>query len=480
MSADEYASKELQQWRKQEAKKDIEAIKLHELDMLALGNTYVMKSHKGEQVIEKSELTAEVTPSSSGPVLPEDIPVIKDTRGEGLKEVTWDHPNHGDLTTEPLCDVCNGKMSLEDFVSAKVSREEEIKKSGDRSRRSDKDRKRHHSSSKSHSSRVKHSSSSKSHSSSSKDKSHSSSSKDKSRSGSSSHRSSRDKSHSSSSNSKSHSSSSKEKSSRSSSSKDKSHTKSSKHSSSREKKQSGSREDDEKPHSSSKSLKTNSKSAAVYMEAEKADLQARIQKATAAIEAAKKSSNEPWGPICENSSQEEMVPGSPPELDLDIPDYDGVEKENGRRYSSGGDGEVSSTVTIATPEQWEMENHNQEPSVWEGQVIMQDVANFSVSAYQVSGTSDYLRVDLKTSLTLVGRIPPSVCWDYIEKISKNPTKEILVLRLGPSNIDDRDSYQEFYKYLHTKDRYARTLASLNKTLTNPCPGLEWWGMLTSL
>ena len=50
MSADEYASKELQQWREQEAKKDIEAIKLHELDMLALGNTYVMKSHKGEQV----------------------------------------------------------------------------------------------------------------------------------------------------------------------------------------------------------------------------------------------------------------------------------------------------------------------------------------------------------------------------------------------------------------------------------------------
>ena len=50
MSADEYASKELQQWRKQEVKKDIEAIKSHELDMIALGNTYVMKSHKGEQV----------------------------------------------------------------------------------------------------------------------------------------------------------------------------------------------------------------------------------------------------------------------------------------------------------------------------------------------------------------------------------------------------------------------------------------------
>ena len=58
MSADEYASKELQLWRKAEAAMDIEAIKTHELDMLALGNTFVMKSHKGEQVIEKSETDA--------------------------------------------------------------------------------------------------------------------------------------------------------------------------------------------------------------------------------------------------------------------------------------------------------------------------------------------------------------------------------------------------------------------------------------
>ena len=192
------------------------------------------------------------------------------------------------------------------------------------------------------------------------------------------------------------------------------------------------------------------------------DLQAPINKATAAIEAAKMSGNELLGQIGESSSQEEVEPGSPPALDLDIPDLDDVERGDGRRYSYGADGEVSSTVTIATPEQWEVENINQEPSVWEGQVIMQDVAKFSVSAYQVSGTSDYLRVDLKTSLTLVGRIPPSVCWDYIEKISKNPTKEILVLRLGPSNNDDRDSYQEFFKYLSTKDRYSTpTLPGIN-------------------
>ena len=435
-------------------------------------------------MVEESDLDTEVTPYSSGPVLPEDVPVMKDSRGEGPKEVTWDHPNHGDFTTEPLCDV--GKMSLKDFESAKVSREEGRKKSGDSSRRrSDKERKNYHTSSKSHSSREKHSSSNTSHSSLSKDKSHSSSSKDKSqtstkyksKSDSSTHSSSRDKSHRISSKSKSHSSSSKEKSS-SSSSKDESQSKSSRQSFSSEK-------DNEKPHSSSKSLGLNSEAAAANVDTVKADLQARVNKATAAIEAAaaevkadnadfqariikataaieaaKMSGNELLCQIGQSSSQEEVEPGSPPALDLDIADIDDVERGDGRRYSSGADGEVSSTVTIATPEQWEVENINQEPSVWEGQVIMQDVAKFSVSAYQVSGTSDYLREDLKTSLTLVGTISPSLCLYYIEEISKNSSFEILVMRLSPNNNDDKDSYQEFFKNLSIKDRYASTPPSL--------------------
>ena len=54
----------------------------------------------------------------------------------------------------------------------------------------------------------------------------------------------------------------------------------------------------------------------------------------------------------------------------------------------------------------------------------------------MSGTSDYLRNDLNSSMSLVGRIPPKTTWDYIEKISKNPQKEILVLRFGPQNNDE--------------------------------------------
>jgi len=51
MTPEEMASKELQQWRQSELKHDIEKIKSYELEMISLGSVYVMKSHKGEQVM---------------------------------------------------------------------------------------------------------------------------------------------------------------------------------------------------------------------------------------------------------------------------------------------------------------------------------------------------------------------------------------------------------------------------------------------
>ena len=410
MSADEYASKELQQWRKAEAAKDIEAIKTHELDMLALGNTFVMKSHKGEQVIEKSEIDA-VSSSTTEAVLPENQEEILEA----------------------------DKTSLE---SDKKS-SDEAKSPRKKSKKSERDRDRH-----------RHSSSSKSHSSSS------SSHKDK--------KSSRDKDkHSSSSKSdgKKHHSSSK------SSSSSKSH-------SSSDKKDKEKKSGDRKKHSSGSLAKSSSVDKVAEIigstdtgvsspsTSELDELQARINKATAAIEAAKKSvaslsvvTNNPSEEEAEVSQglEEEDAPGSP--LDLDLPDL-GSEPRR-----TGTDGEVSSTVTIPTPEQALEEAWSQpeEPSVWKGQVMMQDVAKFSVSAFQVSGTSDYLSVDLKSSLELVGRIPPSVCWDYINKIGKNPTKEIIVLKLSPSNDDEKDNYQSFFTYLNTRDRFG-VVGNCNKNV----------------
>ncbi len=50
MTADEMASKELQQWRQAELKHDIEKIKSFEKEQLARGTTFVVKSHKGETI----------------------------------------------------------------------------------------------------------------------------------------------------------------------------------------------------------------------------------------------------------------------------------------------------------------------------------------------------------------------------------------------------------------------------------------------
>merc|ERR1719278_561083 len=141
------------------------------------------------------------------------------------------------------------------------------------------------------------------------------------------------------------------------------------------------------------------------------------------------------------------------DLELDILDEEESAPTLHRRQSGGAD-EVTSTVTIPTPEQAMQEEAGDTPSVWEGTVIMPDVTKFKVRSYQVSGTSDYLRNDLNSSMSLVGRIPPKTCWDYIEKISQNPQKEILVLRFGPQNNDEVSAYAAFFEYLSKRDRFG--------------------------
>lgn len=50
LSPEELASQELAQWRDKEAKYQLELIKKSELDLLAASKTYVLKTHKGEEV----------------------------------------------------------------------------------------------------------------------------------------------------------------------------------------------------------------------------------------------------------------------------------------------------------------------------------------------------------------------------------------------------------------------------------------------
>lgn len=58
MTAEEMANKELQQWRQAELEHGIEKIKEFERDQLAMGNKFVVKTHKGEQIIDADDSKA--------------------------------------------------------------------------------------------------------------------------------------------------------------------------------------------------------------------------------------------------------------------------------------------------------------------------------------------------------------------------------------------------------------------------------------
>ncbi|KAL1465325.1 hypothetical protein WDU94_004907, partial [Cyamophila willieti] len=59
------ASQELAQWREREAKHQLEMIKKNELENMSLAKTIVMKSHKGEEIIESEKSSLQTLDSES-------------------------------------------------------------------------------------------------------------------------------------------------------------------------------------------------------------------------------------------------------------------------------------------------------------------------------------------------------------------------------------------------------------------------------
>ena len=150
----------------------------------------------------------------------------------------------------------------------------------------------------------------------------------------------------------------------------------------------------------------------------------------------------------ENKVEESVkaeLPDLPEPLDIDIPALKDQEPEE-----SSKDTEVTSTVTIKTPEETLTSTTN--PVVWSGEINMPDVANFSVTAHQVSGTTDYLTFDLKETLKIVGRIPPKTVWDYVKQVAES--KEILLISLLPKTKDEQMNYSSFFQYLNKRDRFG--------------------------
>ena len=126
MSAEDMANKQLKEWRQAELKQDIEKIKSHELELLQMGSKIVLKTHKGEQVMDDPSVKKT---EKTDIKLPDDIKleqkiVKKDKyKVEGAK--TWDHDKHE--KPEKDCDVCSKKMTEDTFLVAKIEREKRRK-----------------------------------------------------------------------------------------------------------------------------------------------------------------------------------------------------------------------------------------------------------------------------------------------------------------------------------------------------------------
>ncbi|XP_043471385.1 uncharacterized protein LOC122504370 isoform X2 [Leptopilina heterotoma] len=362
LSPEEMASQELAEWREKETKHQLDMIKKNELDLLAQAKSIVVKTHKGELVIENDRVSDPVDSKSS---VNDIVTVLNNIDSTETKK----------------------KEDIVDLKKLKI--EEKKDKEKHRSRDREKGKKRDRSKNR--------------------------------------HRHSRDRERS----------------------KDR---KSGKNKDKKEKdrdrerdKEKGRDRDKEKKHKKSKSK--SHKSHKDYKEKEKKEEERK-------------------------DIEKKEVTTTPPRVEPPIEDrlWRHIDDETTTGFvnldvdSDLSDREPSSTVNIKTPDINDDFEREREPepevdlprgpqqTVWRGFVSMPDVAKFFITAQEVSGNSRDLMEDLPDTVDVVGRIGPDTVWDYISKMKKNGSKEILVIRLTAANDEEKIPYITLYSYLNSRSR----------------------------
>ncbi|CAI6364913.1 unnamed protein product [Macrosiphum euphorbiae] len=122
-----------------------------------------------------------------------------------------------------------------------------------------------------------------------------------------------------------------------------------------------------------------------------------------------------------------------------------------RKDEDISDREPSSTVVIATPPRME----DEVCPIWKGTINFTDVARCNVTMSRLSGNVIGLDEELTlTVLECVGRIKQQTVWEYMGKLKKTGTKDIIVTKLSASGIEQQMSYLSLYQYLSAKNRIA--------------------------
>ncbi|XP_037045345.1 uncharacterized protein LOC119080875 [Bradysia coprophila] len=390
MSAEELASQQLAQWRENENKHQLEMIKKSELDLLAASKSYVLKTHKGEEVIE-SKVTDRLTLDPSISV--EDVvSVLNNSTVSSTSETVGQITPTKDQRIDTRFDKY---LSVDSSISgsSKLGSSSSKKKDGHRSRSRSRDRIQDKHDRKSSSNKHKR-------------------------------KRSRDR--------------------RSGEKDDKSRDRDRERDS--KKKDDKDRRDREKPKTTDS--KTEHKKSSVKVKeppkpVKKEDnfnLIDKILEAQSTIDRVLRAEDTKKTEIKSASK------GVQPQGDQLL------EQKPKLPPSSECDQEPTSTVTIPTPPEYLFDKQltDVESALWSGMITMVDIATFQISVHGVSGNCESVRHELPTELDIVGRIIPDTVWEYIDKIKKN--KEILIVRLSAATEEDNDAYCELYKYLYTKKR----------------------------
>lgn len=463
MSPEELASQELAQWRENENKHQLEMIKKSELDLLACAKNYVLKTHKGEEVIEsKLSDRVELDPT----IAVEDVVSLLNNSTVSSTSDTFSPT----ITTKERLDKfekLNRELDIQSTVKltttsslsaannsslSSTNKKKESRRSRSRSREKDRDR--------------KHSSSSKYKRKRSRDKRSRSREKDGKRSRS------RDES--------------KEQSSR---------------------RRSDSRNVKKDDRRDKKEITTTAYKSNVKVDKDRKTVESKPNKVKVVQPMSSIINNEYnlVDKILEASSTATLTPGvvlptptvvpvpgplPPPPSSLIpttiipnmvSPSVNNIETNLDalkKTTSIESDQEPSSTVTIPTPPDNLFDscsesndnqtlnntltpptstttpilNKQQQTDIWSGTINMIDVSTFQITGQTVSGDCDLIKHDLPLTLDVVGRISPDTVWDYIMKIKKSPNKEILLIRFGSINSNEKSSYYSLYTYLDSRKR----------------------------
>lgn len=420
LSPEEMASQELAMWRERENKHQLDMIKKSELEMLTINRTYVLKTHKGEQVME-DRTSAKV---DSTEIMP----------GLGA-----------DSTSEPDASEKTDKLDASDRSSDKKSSSKHSRR--DKDRRSSKDRARERSNSKD---RKNSSSSVKDHSgSTSKSKS---SKRSRSRDHSS-HRSDRKRSRS----------------------RDRHHRSS--HKSSRHKREKHSTEHLDKK---SREILSNLENNKIIAPPEDRLWKHVPQQDIQVVSPDSDSDHEPTSTVTiptpprsteqEDSlnpigKKEDVPEPSPPKTDdtedtvEKIVKNDPRSREQVKEIVKSESPEPPITPPSGSPVPVSPSNSNytsesKETIVWDGNITMVDVAKFSITLHEVSGDCSGLGTELPSTLEIVGRIPPDTVWDYVGKMRRSNSKVISILRLTACNVEEQMPYIALYMYLNSRTRFG--------------------------